>query len=228
MKCARAACAGVLLLVWAPLLAEAQDYSRYRAYAIGSSVSEVAALAENTTSAATTVHERPALLQELEWRPSYLTRRSTSVDPIQRLQFSFYDDRLYRIVVDYDRERTQGLKDADIIDAVAATYGTPSNPTKGNARAASQFLPDAGESIASWQDGDHAVVLYRTPYTLQFKLVLTSRRLDGLARLAGQQALQLDQREAPQRERARQQKERQEAQAALEKTRDANKAAFKP
>jgi len=42
------------------------------------------------------------------------------------------------------------------------------------------------------------------------------------------QALRLEGRDAPQRERARQQKEAETERAATEKARSANKAAFKP
>jgi hypothetical protein len=208
--------------------AQAQDYARYRAYALGSSVSAVAALAEGTTSEARVIHERPALLQELEWRPSYLARGSASLDPIRQMVFSFYDDQLYRIVVDYDRERTRGMKDADIIQAVAVIYGAPSTTPMKNAPAPAQFVGEAGESIARWHDDAHSVILYRSPYTLQFRLIVTAGHLDRLARAAGERAVLQDQRDAPKRELAREKQARDEAQAALEKARAANKSAFRP
>ena len=117
----------------------------------------------------------PALLQELDWRPSYLAHGSASLDPIRQMVFSFYDDQLYRIVIDYDRERTHGMKDADIIEAVAVTYGMPSKAAMKNAPAPAQFVGEVGESIARWHDDAHSVILYRSPYTLQFRLIVTAR-----------------------------------------------------
>lgn len=220
--------AAVFVLVLSAPSAQAQDYSRYRAYELGSSVSAVAAITEGTPSEARVIHERPALLQELDWRPSYLAHGSASLDPIRQMVFSFYDDQLYRIVIDYDRERTHGMKDADIIEAVAVTYGMPSKAAMKNAPAPARFVGEVGESIARWHDDAHSVILYRSPYTLQFRLIVTARRLDSLARIAGERAVLQDQRDAPSRELAREKKARDEAQAALEKARDANKSAFRP
>jgi hypothetical protein len=59
-------------------------------------------------------------------------------------------------------------------------------------------------------------------------LRLTAVWLNVLARRAETQALRLDQREAPQRERARQKTEADDARASRDKARLANKAAFRP
>lgn len=55
-----------------------------------------------------------------------------------------------------------------------------------------------------------------------------SPKLEALARTASAQAIRLDDREAPQRELARQKKEVAESRASEEKTRLVNKAAFRP
>jgi hypothetical protein len=59
-------------------------------------------------------------------------------------------------------------------------------------------------------------------------MVVTSVRLSALARTAEAEALRLDEREAPQRERARLKKEAEDARTSKEKSRLENKAAFKP
>ena len=59
-------------------------------------------------------------------------------------------------------------------------------------------------------------------------MIVTAVRLDALARVAEARALRLDDREAPQREIARQKKEADDARASHQKARVANKAAFKP
>ena len=61
-----------------------------------------------------------------------------------------------------------------------------------------------------------------------FQLVVTSVRLDALARTADTQAILLDEREAPLREVARQRKDEEDAHMSQEKARLANKASFRP
>jgi hypothetical protein len=89
-------------------------------------------------------------------------------------------------------------------------------------------------AIARWGDADYAVVLYRadssygSTASIRFQLVVSSPRLDALAHTAAVQALRQDQREAPQREIARHQKEIDDAKLAAAHAREANVAAFKP
>ena len=82
--------------------------------------------------------------------------------------------------------------------------------------------------MARWGDADYSVVLYRSSYASGFRMIVTSLRLDALARTAKAQALRLDERDAPRREIARQKKEAEDARAAQDKARVANKAAFRP
>jgi len=59
-------------------------------------------------------------------------------------------------------------------------------------------------------------------------MVVFSKRLDALARLAIVNSIRLDQQEAPQREAEQQRKEAQENRATEEKARLANKTNFRP
>jgi hypothetical protein len=63
------------------------------------------------------IHQRPALIEELEWQPQPLGP-STPVKSADKVLFSFYDGELYRIVVDYDQYSTEGLTAEDLIEAV--------------------------------------------------------------------------------------------------------------
>ena len=49
-------------------------------------------------------------------------------DPVEQVSFSFYNGQLFRMVVDYDTDKTNGLTSEDIIEAVSAEYGTPTKP----------------------------------------------------------------------------------------------------
>jgi hypothetical protein len=207
---------------------QGQSRAQYRDFQLGGDLSSVSALTRVAASEARTIHLRPALMQELEWRPPYFMSGSTApqTDPVQRIVFSFYNDQLFRLVISYARHRTQGMTDADLIDALSTTYGPPLKPA---AVKNTRGLEDEfGTPVARWGDADYAVVLYRSSYASEFLVLVTSPRLEALARTADAQAIRLDEREAPQREIARQKQEVEETRASQEKARTANKAAFRP
>ena len=72
------------------------------------------------------------------------------------------------------------------------------------------------------------MILFRSSYLSTFGLVVLSKRLDALARVAMLEATLLDEQEAPGREIARQKKERDDGRTAAEKARVANKGVFRP
>jgi len=78
--------------------------------------------------------------------------------------------------------------------------------------------------VACWQDRDYSLNLVQSPYGLKFGLIVFSKHLDGLAETAIAAGVQLDQQEAPQRQKI----EEQNAQAKLDKARLANRVHFRP
>ena len=44
-------------------------------------------------------------------------------EPVQKVIFSFYNRKLYKIVATYDNDATAGLTAADMIDVISASYG---------------------------------------------------------------------------------------------------------
>ena len=211
---------------------EAQDLSQYRNFELGSDLASVSTAAGVAASEAKKIHQRPAVLQDLEYRPSHWVAGSnaTSEDPVEQIAFSFYNDQLFRIVVDYGHDRTEGMTGADMIEAISAVYG-PRLPqtSRARGRAASRLESESGSPVARWGDSQHAIVLYQTSsYGAAYRLVVTDVRRDDLARKAETQALRLDDQEAPQREVARQQKERDDGRAAAAKARAVNKGVFRP
>ena len=209
---------------------QGQTRSRYRDFQLGSDLPSVSALVKVSASEAKTIHQRPAVIQELEWRVPYFVSGSAvpQNDPVQQIVFSFYNDQLFRMVIDYDRQRTDGMTDRDMIEGICEVYGSPVQPRLRNPpAAASQTKIESGTPIARWGDADYSVVLYRSSYA-SFRMIVISTRLEGLARAADAQAIRLDEREAPQREIARQKKEAEDTRTSQEKARLANKAAFRP
>src|SRR5580765_7022992 len=120
-----------LALVLSGAAVQGQDARpRYRAFILGSGLSSVAAQVVLPPSDATAVHVRPALIQTLTWRQPYFAAGSNApqTDPVGQIVFGFYNDQLFRLVVDYDRQRTEGMTDADMIYALSETYGAMAKP----------------------------------------------------------------------------------------------------
>src|SRR5205814_9204482 len=101
----------------------AGDLSRYRDFELGMDLNAVEKQPETKTSEAKIIHQRPAVIQDLEWRPRGFPARSAESDPVKDILLSFYNGQLFRIVVNYDRYRTEGLTAEDMINAISATYG---------------------------------------------------------------------------------------------------------
>jgi hypothetical protein len=141
--------------------------------------------------------------------------------------FSFYDDQLYKIVVDYDARRTQGMTEADMVAAISSTYGVASISASKAARTATPY-GQSDRPLTIWADNGYTVVLYRMSYQNAFRLVVSSAKLADQARVAELEAARLDRVEAPAREAERQRKQIDESRASEEEARRLNLPGFKP
>ena len=124
----------------------------------------------------------PAGLQELAWRPHYFRGAARQSDAVARVTFGFYNDQLFRIVIDYERLRTEGMTEADMVGAISETYGPPSRrvvPTRAVEERAGQ---DADFLVASWEDTDYSVTLIRMPDSSAFRMIVASTRLGAWPR----------------------------------------------
>jgi hypothetical protein len=205
------------------------DLSRYRQFQFGMNLLALAKQADLKPSEARVIHQRPAVIQELEWRPLRSLSSSPRADPVKDVLFTFYNGELFRMVVNYDRYRTEGLTDEDMIGAISAQYGTAIRPdAKVIIFSSSQVYNDTEKVIARWEDSQYSFNLFRSSYEPTFGMLVFSKRLDPLAQAAIAEAIRLDEQEAPQRETERQKKQDDEDQAAQAKARLANKAAFRP
>ena len=208
-------------------LVVAQESSHYRAYELGSSVEAVVVESGMRPADVKVLHERPALIQQLEWRAPYVyaSNGKESLDPVRLILFSFCDNALYQVLVSYDSARTDGLSNSDIISALTTTYGAQ---VTGSAK--NRPLDAASDTVmlAQWDRADASVTLLRGVYSSEFQLLLTSKTLSTRARGAIREAARLAIADAPRLEQEQRKKEAAEAAAAREKIRAANKAAFRP
>jgi hypothetical protein len=216
---------GVLLTAHA---ASAQDMSRYRTYALASSLESIVASSGVRGDAAKTIHSRPAKIQELEWRAPYVSSSAVLVDPVRAIAFSFVDDALFQIIVSYDRERTEGLTNKDIIELLTTSYGAPvPRSAKAPALPPAAALVDT-TVVAQWDTPGEMLTLVRGAYSPDYRLILVSKALGARAQTAAREAVRLDAAEAPRREADERKKLEAEAAAARDKTRTTNKGAFRP
>ena len=207
----------------------AQDLSSYRQFQFGMDLPAIAEKADVKPSQARLIHQRPAMIQELEWRPRNSISSPLQTDSVKEILFGFYNGRLYRIVVNYDQYNTEGLTEGDLIESISAQYGTPTMPVaKIISSSSSQAFNDSEKVIARWEDPQYSINLFRFSYRPSFGLLIFSKQLDALAQVAIVEAIRLDRQEAPQREIDRQNKLDAEKRAAGQKARPANKVGFRP
>lgn len=215
-----------MLVLAAASAATPADLSRYRSFQLGADLTTVSAQTGQKATQAKLISARPARIQELEWSPQSGGAYSET-EAAKTVLFSFYNDQLYRITVDYDRYKTEGLTADDIIEAVSAANGTTaSHPVADKGAPDGYSVPQ--EVLARWEDSQYRVDLFRAPYGTTFRLVATVKRLESPVQASLLEAKRLDDQEAPQREAARAAEEAQSEQARLERLRAVNKPKFRP
>jgi hypothetical protein len=224
-RCATAIYLFVFLIPWV----HAQDLSSYRNFHLGMTLAAVAKQADVKASEARPICQRPALIQQLEWRPESSFISSLKADPIHTVLFEFYNGELFQILISYNQDRTEGLTDEDIIESIASKYGTPTRPAVTITIHSPRHLYSQDEKvIARWEDSQYSLNLFRLSYRSTPGMLFFSKRLELIAQAALVEASRLDAQEAPQREIDRQRKQDDEKHAAGQKVRPANKANFRP
>lgn len=213
-------------LLWASLLGAA-DLSRYRGVQIGTTLEIAAKHAEAQQSEAKLVHQRPAVIQELEWRRRFSYKvNAKEVDPVRDSLLRFYNGELFQIVTTYDRDKVKGMTEADMVDAISLTYGTATKPA-----VEIPYQSNYGEVasvLARWEDSDYSHDLIRTGDRSSFALVLSNKRLNALAQAAIVEAVRLDAIEAPQRQINLQKLQDAKDRLELDKARSENRPNFRP
>jgi hypothetical protein len=220
-------CTSLLALAAVPVSAQDPDLSRYRQFRLGMTLAAVAHEV-GPTPEVRVIHQRPALIQELAWHPSHPLAKLPDEEAVREVLFTFYEGELWRMVIDYDRWRTEGLTTDDILEALAPQYGRATRPRKAIMASISNGAHFSDEILANWKDARFAHTLFRPTYLSSFGLLVTERRLDGLATRAIQEADRLDVDEAPQRHEERQRAQAEEARVKQDKARLTNKGTFRP
>jgi hypothetical protein len=203
-----------------------KDLSRYRTFQLGTDLPTIAKQVGTSPAQARAIQRRPALIQELEWRPQPLGS-SQQPESVQEVVFSFYNGELYRIAINYDRYEIEGMNADDLIEAISATYGIAEKPVPPANSMQGQY-GNQEEIVAQWQDSEYSFNLIRSSYSSSFRLVGALKRLQAPVQVAITEAKRLDDQEAPERNAARMADEKELARAKLEKARLVNKSKFRP
>ncbi len=87
----------ILWTVLASSLACAADLSSYREFQFGMNLPVVVKLVSMNSSEARVIHQRPALIQELDWRPGRYPSSSPDTDAVKDIVFSSCNGELLRM-----------------------------------------------------------------------------------------------------------------------------------
>jgi len=198
-----------VFILWAAFsasLIQAQDLRGYRGFQFGTSLIAVAKQTDMKPSEAKLLHQRPAMIQELWW--CHQPRGSSlALGPVREVVFSFYNGELFRMVIDYDQDRTNGLTDEDMVEAISAKYGAAARPVAAIVLfSSSQVYDESQIVIARWEDAQYSFNLFRYSYRPAFGMVAYSKQLDTLAQAAVVEAFRLDKKEEARQPEVRGQK----------------------
>jgi len=215
-------CLGAVLLA-SPIL-RAQDFSKYRGFSLGSSVTTVLKQTERRPVDVKVIHARPTLVQDLTWWPPSVPGASYKADSVEQMLFSFCNGELYKISVTYDTTSTQGLTAGDMVKSISTKYGPATVLDPAPDPALIEGFSNSDKTVASWEDSQYFFKLIRSPFTNRFGLILFSKKVNAAAELAIADAVTLEKQEKPQREADLKKKEADD----LEAERLKNQKAFRP
>jgi hypothetical protein len=190
------------------------------------SLESVAKQINTKASDAKITHQRPAVIQTLQWDQGY-SDPSAKDRSLRSIRFDFYNGELSKMVVTYDPRGTEGMTTDDMIEAISAIYGAATKPERTIA-VSTLVYEDNQKVLACWEDAQYSYNLFRSAYGNAFGLVAFSKKLDLVASDSSRESDRLDKLEAPARELAQQMKREEDKRVAEEKARLISKPKFRP
>jgi hypothetical protein len=210
------------------LLLGAQTRAFYRTYRMGDDQLTISRQI-GVPSASATMPGPPGAVHDLRWRSQFARRGDArSGDPVARLVFSFYNDQLFRIVIDYASDRTEGMTEADMVAAVSHVYGPPAKRIRPTEQAGSPRQQLEDTVIAEWITSAHHVSLLTVGDRAAFRMIVSSVPLEAFARAGGAPDAAADAQDRTSDGASRLHANEGKGIAARETTRRANIASFIP
>ena len=181
----RRSCIALLCVVMSVSLLGAQAITHYRSFRMGDDVLTISRQIGVSSSAVAQERGRLDTVTELRWRADYARRGVEGrPDPVERMIFSFHDNQLFRIVIDYSPARTQGMTEADMVAAVSRVYGLPAKRADPPDPVGLEPLRPVDSVVAQWSNDESRVALLALNGTA-FRMIVASTSLETLARAAG-------------------------------------------
>jgi hypothetical protein len=144
-------------VVMSSTMTSAQDLSKYRDFQLGTSLAAVAHHA-GIGPESRVLHQRPLLIEELMWQPPRLGALPQG-DSVKKVLFRFYNGKLFRMVISYERDRTEGLTADDMVEAISATYGLTTLPSTEIVSFISGGPDNGREALTHWEDSRYSLNL---------------------------------------------------------------------
>jgi len=188
----------IVTLLFAPAL-QGQNFSRYRDFSFGMSLGDLSKQVDGQSTDVNTIHQHPALIQQLTWWPPPPSEPSPQAEPVREILFSFYNGQLYRFVLAYDSFATEGLTAEDMIQALSAKYGVATRPAATVKFQTNENYETPEKVIACWGDSQYSLILFHSSLSHNFGLVMLSKVLNAQAEAAAVEAVKLEREEAPQK-----------------------------
>lgn len=213
---------GVLLLTATTI--RAQDYSVYRDFSLGASLTAVLKQTNQKLADVNVVHSGPSPVQELAWWPPNIRGTSFQADSVEQILFSFHEGTLYKMTVSYDRGSTEGLTSEDMVKSISTKYGPATSVTTVLERSLKDSYEEKESLVASWENPKYSLNLVRSSFTGLFGLIVYSKQANAEAELSIAEALLLEKQNGPKKaaELAKQQSD------DLEVARAKNQKTFRP
>jgi hypothetical protein len=222
-----------VVVVWLCVLTHAsllgaQGRADYRTYRMGD---DVAAIGRQIglPSPGTTAPRVVGPVLELTWRPQHARRGDAPAsDPVALLVFSFYEDHLFRIVIDYASDQTEAMTEGDMVMALSNVYGPPEKRTDPPVPVGLHPQRPEDSVVAQWIVGDVQVALLAVRGRTAFRMIVWSVPLEMLARAAGAEEKPADLQNWASIDAGRPNASVERSGSAWEERRRANIAAFVP
>jgi hypothetical protein len=212
-----------VLLLWPPML-RSQDYSNYRGFTVGASLTAVLKQTDQKLADVNVTHSGPSLFQEVTWWPPNVPGPSYRTDSVEQILFSFHDGSLYKMSVTYDQASTEGLTAGDMMKSISAKYGPATAVAPVVDPTSKADYDGKGRLVASWENAQYSLNLVRSSFSDRFGLTIYSKQGNAEAELAIAEALLLEKQNGPKRAAEREKKQSDD----LEVTREKNQKTFRP
>src|SRR5580700_5564307 len=186
------------LLLSAPMLC-AQDYSSYRGFTFGASLTSVLKQTDQKLADVNVTHSAPSLFQEVTWWPPNVTGPSYRTDSVEQILFSFHNGSLYKMSVSYDQGSTEGLTAGDMMKSISAKYGAVTGVATVVDPGSNADYDGKGRLVASWENAQSSVSLVRSSFSERFGLIIYSKQANAEAELAIAESVLLEKQNGPQK-----------------------------